>query len=522
MDQKDTVSTNEEVNQNNNHSVESSIDEVSNETNNYILNQPISSNEDTTLDDHSLYTEDTNVLADGDAKKIMEYAGRKKPKVRKAKNEIPKSMQKKLEKLTPMVIDYNGPDGVKNDVKVIYKYVAKAPNGRLVTEYTEAFSVAEVHSYLLSEGYEVYSIETSKWIGMAHSKDVITNTKMKTKDLVFFLTQLSTYIKAGIPLADAMRVLVEQYKKPVYQKILQNIVHNLVNGDAFSVALEKSGKAFPKLLINMVKVSEMTGDLPGTLDEMAEYYDEIETTRKQMITAMMYPTMVFIFAIAVIIFVLVWVIPQFVEIYESMDPDKIPGFTKMIIAFSDFLRDFGLWILLFIALFIIVYRILYVHVRSIRETTQWVMMHIPVISNVIIYNEVTMFTKTFASLLKYNVFITDSMEILMKVTNNEIYKALIYDTIENLSRGERISYAFKDHWAFPLPAYTMLITGEKTGQLPEMMDKVAAYYQEQHKQSVTRIKTFIEPVLIIFLTVNVGIIILAIVLPMFGMYDMVM
>ena len=130
-----------------------------------------------------------------------------------------------------------------------------------------------------------------------------------------------------------------------------------------------------------------------------------------------------------------------------------------------------------------------------------------------------MFTKTFASLLSHNVFITESMEVLNKITNNEIYKMLILDTMSNLAKGDKISDAFKDHWAFPLPAYEMLVTGEKTGELPEMMSKVSTYYQELHKQSVTRIKTFIEPLLTVFLTVIVGGIILAIIIPMFGMYS---
>jgi type IV pilus assembly protein PilC len=146
-------------------------------------------------------------------------------------------------------------------------------------------------------------------------------------------------------------------------------------------------------------------------------------------------------------------------------------------------------------------------------------MHLPVINNIIIYKEITMFTKTFASLLAHNVYITDSMEILSRVTQNEIYKSIIFNTVTNLARGERLSAEFDGHWAFPIPAYEMIVTGERTGQLPEMMAKVSAYYQELHQNSVTRIKTFIEPILIVFLTAMVGVIVLSIVLPMFNMYQ---
>ena len=132
-----------------------------------------------------------------------------------------------------------------------------------------------------------------------------------------------------------------------------------------------------------------------------------------------------------------------------------------------------------------------------------------------------MFSKTFASLLSHNVYITDSMDILNRVTNNEIYKMMILDTVANLARGDKISAAFKDQWAFPVPAYEMIVTGEKTGQLAEMMGKVSTYYQSLHKNTVTRIKALVEPILIIFLTFSVGAILLAVVIPMFNMYGQV-
>lgn len=420
-----------------------------------------------------------------------------------------------------LLINFEGEDAVKSDKKILYQYLAKNAQGKIVKDYFEAFSKVEVHSFLLSEGYEVYKIKSSPWIRFLHGKSTVSNVKMKTKDLIFFTTQLSTYIKAGIPLAEAIKILSRQFKKKAYKKIFSSIIYDLTMGEAFSESLNKQGKAFPRLLINMVKTAEMTGELPEALDDMSDYYSEVNKTRKQMITALMYPTMVFIFAIGVIVFILVWVIPQFVEIYESMDASKIPAFTLLVISVSNFLKHNALWILLGLILFVLIMIFLYKKGKTFRTVMQYIAMHIPVMGNVIIYNEVTMFTKTFSSLLKHNVFITDSMEILNKITNNEIYKMLILDTISNIARGDKISLAFKDHWAFPIPAYEMLVTGEKTGQLPDMMAKVASYYQEMHEQSVARIKTFIEPILIIFLTVMVGIIILAIILPMFGMYDMI-
>lgn len=434
-----------------------------------------------------------------------------------AKNKRNQNMMKR----EALLIDFNGNDAEKSDTKLLYEYIAKDPEGNVVKNYFEAFSKVEVHSFLLSEGYEVYSIKTSPWIRFLHSTGSVNKTKIKIKDLIFFLTQLSTYIKAGIPLVESLKILSRQYKKKSYQKIFKGIIYDLTTGENFSDALLKQNVAFPRLLINMVKTAEMTGELPEVLDDMAEYYTESEKTRKQMITAMIYPSIVFVFSIGVVTFIMMFVIPQFVEIYESMDASKIPVFTKMVIAVSDFLKKYILWLLIGIVIFMAAMFYLYKNVKMFRTVCQWIAMHLPVFGQTIIYNEVTMFTKTFSSLLSHNVFITDSMEILNKITNNEIYKMLILDTITNLAKGDKISDAFKDHWAFPVPAYEMLVTGEKTGELPEMMSKVSEYYQGLHKDSVTRIKSVLEPFITVFLTVIVGIIILAIIIPMFNMYQTV-
>ena len=418
----------------------------------------------------------------------------------------------------PMSINYDGPDAVKSADKQVYEYIIKDQEGKFVTGYFSAFSKVEVYSFLRSEGNTVYNIRTSKWLQTTHS-NVAGNSKIKIKDLNFLLTQLSTYLKAGIPLADAVKILVRQFKNKNYQRILRGVVYDLSIGKNFSEALEKQGKAFPQILINLVRAAEMTGELPETLDDMAEYFAETEATRKAMVTAMMYPVIIFIIAIGVGTFIMLYVVPQFVDIYESMDDATIPGITLFVLALSDFLQKYIIIIGIVVVLILIVCIYLYRNVKSFRKAIQLFGMKLPGFGNIIIYNEVTMFTKTFSSLLSHNVFITDSMTILNKVTNNEIYKELIKKAINNIAKGGKISTAFKDHWAFPIPAYEMIVTGEKTGELPEMMHKVAVYYQDLHRNSITRIKTFIEPILILMLTVMVGVIVLAIVVPMFNMYS---
>lgn len=268
----------------------------------------------------------------------------------------------------------------------------------------------------------------------------------------------------------------------------------------------------------MVKTSEMTGDLSGTLDEMADYYTEMEKTRKQMISAMVYPAVILVLAIAAIIFIVVTVVPQFIEMFRSNNA-KLPGITLFIINASNFLTQKWYIIAIILLVVLIVYRTLYKNVKGFRKAMQTIFMKTPVIGNVIIYNEVANFTRTFASLLNHNVFITDSMEILSTISDNEIYKDIISRTLIGLSKGDKISETFKGEWAFPIIAYEMLVTGENTGQLALMMEKVADYYQELHKNAVSMIKSLVEPVIICLLAVAVGFIMLSIIIPMFDLYQ---
>lgn len=451
---------------------------------------------------------------------------------------IPKSVKKRIDNIglvklarnkkafdtNTMLVEFtdDGEENKENKGKrITWEYIAINQNGKKIKGYFDAFSKVDVQSFLLGEGLAVYSIRTSKLIQLLYGRMGGNRTKIKNKDLIFLLTQLSTYLKSGITLVDSLNILVRQVKKKSYKTILRDVTYDLTVGESFSQALEKRGPAFPKLLINMVKASELTGELPEALDDMVNYYTEVEEARKEMISALTYPTIVFIFTLVVVTFVMMYVVPKFVDIYNSMDSSEIPKFTLLVMNFSYFLEENIIWLILGLIGIILVIVYLYKNVKVIRTLLQWLFMHIPVIKDVIIYNEVTMFSKTFASLLSHNVYITDSMDILNRVTNNEIYKMMILDTVANLARGEKISAAFKDQWAFPVPAYEMIVTGEKIGQLAEMMYKVSTYYQSLHKNTVSRIKALVEPVLIIFLTFSVGAILLAVIIPMFNMYSQV-
>ena len=409
-------------------------------------------------------------------------------------------------------------NNLRSENPLVFRYVVRDSLGKKYSNIFIAYSKLEVLLYLQSEGYKVLSIETSKLLNVIYDPTRNTVFKFKNKDLIFWLTQLSTYIKAGIPLTESMQILSKQMSKSKTKKrLFDSIIYYLTMGESFSNALAKQGKSFPALLISMIKTAEATGKLEETLDDMANYYTDIENTRKAMISAMSYPALISVFAKGVVTFIILYIIPKFEEIYNNTGV-SINGFTASLISLSKFLKLNIFNIVLYVLLLIILFIIAYQRIKAFKKAVQVFLMKLPLIGKVVIYKEINIFTKTFSSLLQNNVFITESINLLSEVTNNEVYKEIMYKTVYYIAKGDKISTAFKDHWAVPDVAYYMIVTGESTGELASMMEKVADYYQTEHNTIINSLKSFIEPVMIITLAVVVGGIVMAVILPMFGMY----
>ena len=425
---------------------------------------------------------------------------------------------KRERELEVLLLDKFGKDAERSEKKQTYQYLARNSSGKLIKGYFSAFSKLDTHSYLLDEGFEVYEIKTNWWINFVHGESKYFQKNMRNKDLIFWLTQLSTYIKSGIPLTDAVKILAQQDKKRRYKKVYDSLTYELTMGESFSEALKKQGNVFPGLLINMIKSAELTGELEATLDEMSEYYSEKQATKDALISAMTYPVIILIFAVIAVGFILIVIIPEFVEIYESIDVE-LSGLTLIVLNMSEWLKANYIYLILGVIGISICYKLLYTNVKAFKTAMQYIFMHLPIIGKMIIYNEMALFAKTFAVLNKNNVLLTDSIDLLSKITNNEIYKMIMYDTISNLLRGDKMSLSFKDNWAVPEIAYYMITTGESTGQISEMLDKVSSFYKIQEVNISTKLKTFIEPLLIVLLAILVGFILIAVIIPVFQMYN---
>ena len=427
--------------------------------------------------------------------------------------------QKKKDSEKVNLIEEMQKDILSREIKKdYYIYTGIDENSKKVSGRMSARSKITLNNFLANEGIKVTEIKKDFIYNFLKKIGLDSEKELRTKDLIFWLTAISTYLKSGLTLNDTIKIMTKQAEKDLTKsKLYRSISYELTLGESFSTALENQGHVFPPLLINMIKSAEATGDLIKTLDDMANYYTEIDKTRKEMISAIIYPTILLVFALAVMTFIMVYVIPEFIKVYNQAGI-TVNGFTLAIINLSNYITA-NLSIISTIALIaIITILFLYKKSQSFRKFIQTIGMKIPFFGNIIIYHELTLFTKTFASLLKNNVYIVNSMEILTNITNNEVYKDIMIETISNIARGEKISLSFYNKWCVPDVAYYMISTGETTGELSLMMDKVASYYSDLHRSKVVNLKSFLEPIMIVILALIVGIIILAVVIPMFSLY----
>ena len=428
------------------------------------------------------------------------------------------SNKKSYNNLSALDLETVKKTSVKEKTKKTFKYIVKDSEGKVMVGYFDALSKLDCYTYLLDKGYTVYKIENGAMITFLHGQPTLFKNKIRTKDLIFWLTQLRTYLKSGIPLVDAVKLLAKENKNRRYKPIFESVIYELTMGENFSAALEKQGEFFPLLLINMIKSAEAIGDLDSTLNEMINYYETQENIKRDMVSAATYPSIVLVFSIAIISFILTYVIPKFVDVYESSGVE-MNAFTSLVLSASNWMTDNYYWLFVILLILIFLFRLFYRKVKGFRKVIQIILMNLPIVGKIMIYNEISLFSRTFAALSKADVALTDSIEILSKITNNEIYKKIMKDTINNLIKGNKMSDTFKDNKYVPEVAYYMIVTGERTSELASMLEKVADFYKEQQKTMLMTLKNFIEPFMIAFLAFIVGAIILAVIVPMFGLYS---
>ncbi|MGF7049503.1 type IV pilus assembly protein PilC [Paenibacillus sp. DS2015] len=395
-----------------------------------------------------------------------------------------------------------------------FEYQVKTGSGKSLKGILTAMDKPSAMEDLRKRGLTVFSLEEQQHTLL--SMEIYIGNPVKMIDFIIYCRQFSTLIRAGISIVDATSILALQTESKALRKSLLEVNSSLLRGVSFSQSVQEHKRVFPALFVSMIRAGEESGDLEGTLDRLASYFEKQHKTREKIKSALTYPITVGLLALAVVIYLLWAIVPQFVQMFDSMNAE-LPAITKMVLSLSNSIK--GQWYLWLSALIIIVsaYQVFKRTERG-AYRVDYIKLKLPVFGKLLQKGSIAQFSRTFASLYASSVPILQSLAIVEDVAGNKVVGGFIHKAADSLRQGNPLSEPLKTAWVFPPLVTQMIAIGEETGSLDQMLDKVADFYEMDVENTVDRLKSLLEPLLIAFLAGIVGIIVASIMLPMFSMY----
>jgi type IV pilus assembly protein PilC len=396
-----------------------------------------------------------------------------------------------------------------------FAYTAReTASGREIRNTVDALSEQSAIAALLSRNLLVVEIREK-----IAKKGQTKGGKVSLADLVMFTRQLATMIDAGIPIVQVLQALGEQTANKVMRDTVHDICTRVESGESFSEALTRHPKSFNRLYVAMVSAGEKGGLLSEILSRLASYLENTERLRKKVKTALMYPTVVSVVAVVITVFLMVRVIPTFKEVYSGFGA-KLPGPTQVLMDMSDILRQY-LLLLIVVAGGAVWGWLYYIKTKPGREFWDKQRIKLPVFGQIAHKICLARFTRTLASLVRSGVPILEVLQIVSQTVGNVVMEKAIRATAADIERGENISNALGKHPVFPALVIRMLSAGEQTGNIDNMLERVANFLDEEIDTTLSGLMSLIEPLLIVFLGVVIGGMVVCMFLPIFNLANIV-
>jgi type IV pilus assembly protein PilC len=412
-----------------------------------------------------------------------------------------------------------------------FAYVALDAQGQQVSDYVDAASQSEAITQLRSRGLFPTSVkEQARSVKSkggakartAKSKDIKINIPflekktIKSKTLMIFTRQLATLIDAGLPLLRGLTVLGKQEPDPVLKKTITQLAEAVQGGGTFSDGLTAHPKIFNKLYVNMVKAGELGGVLEVVLNRLAEFQEKAQKVKGKVQSAMMYPAIVMVIAIIIMGFLLVFIVPKFEQIFADMLGGKpLPLLTQIVVGASRGIQQNIL--LIFGGVIGLVFGIKwFASTPKGSVLLDQFMLKAPLFGDLTRKNAISRFTRTLGTLVTSGVPILQALNITKETAGNAVISTAISKIHDAVKEGESIVRPMDASGVFPAMVISMVDVGEETGQLPEMLLKVADLYDDEVDNAVAGLTSLMEPIMIVFLAVVVGSIVIALFLPLIG------
>jgi len=338
--------------------------------------------------------------------------------------------------------------------------------------------------------------------------------KITSGDISIFSRQLATMLAAGIPLVQAFEIVGSGHENAAMQKLILSIKGDVEGGSSLAEALAKNPLYFDDLFVNLVESGEQAGALESLLDKIATYKEKTEAIKKKIKKALTYPAAVLVVAFVVTTILLIFVIPSFEDLFQGFGAD-LPGFTRMVIDLSAFVRTQG-WIIVFI-ISAIVYAFLYFKKRSrpFRHFLDRMMLKAPIIGPILEKASIARYSRTLSTMFSAGVPLVEALESVAGATGNIVYETGVMQMRDEVATGQRLQQAMENSDLFPNMVIQMIAVGEESGSLDEMSSKVADFYEADVDDAVDNLSSLLEPMIMAILGVLVGGLVVAMYLPIF-------
>jgi type II secretory pathway component PulF len=397
-----------------------------------------------------------------------------------------------------------------------YKFVAKNADGKTVRGSIEALSRNVVVKYLQSKNYTIENITEYKNI-LTQLDKITFGRLLSPKQLIFFLKQLGSLLNAGVKLISALELLSLQQENRNQRKLYFELYQQINNGLSFSKAMSKRPQDFPTLLVQMVEVGELSGDLGPTVVKMADYYETQMKVSAEIKGALRMPLIYLTAAILISVGMLLFVFPNITGLFQSFEGAELPGITKMFLNVGNFLKEYVLIIFGGLLLFVITIVLLNKYVTKFHYALTIFTLKAPIFGSLIQMNNQIMIANALTQMLSNGVNSLKALQTVRGILSNVVYKELMEKTIRYIEDGKPFSRAFEEsNYIDPIMA-RMISTGEKTGNIPKLMENLSQYYNGITELRVQQLKNSIQPILLIIVYAIVGVLILAIMLPMLSL-----
>lgn len=345
------------------------------------------------------------------------------------------------------------------------------------------------------------------------------SSKVKFNEVITFLRQFSVMLKAGIPISDCLNNLHKQKFSVPFRNVLQTIYLDVESGVLLSAAFAKHPKVFPRFFVSMVGIGEVSGTLDKVMTNMAEYYENDRKIKKKASSAMVYPTLLICMIFAVIIFLCLFVLPQFESTISQLG-GEVPQITKIVMGVAEFVQDY-IFIIVPGAAILIFGIAMFFKTKKGRYVKDVLMFNLPIISKIEKNLITARFSRAFVILLGSGMSMIDILENLRKMLGNEVFTRKFDYTIEEVKRGRRIASSIEATRLFPPMLTEMINVGEKSGNIEEVLESTGSYFDEQVESSIAKAVATIEPIAIILLGVVVALVVLSVLVPMMSMMNAV-